>query len=94
MNYKAQATATFSILALLSEIWAFKAKKSLSYDLIMCWHLGSILVCDWLSPSGLKVSIGSSSSRSTLGPVYSPKFFSRDSNLTTTIVHKCMRMEP
>ena len=26
-NYKAQATATFSISALISEIWAFKAKK-------------------------------------------------------------------
>ena len=26
-NYTAQATATFSISALISEIWAFKAKK-------------------------------------------------------------------
>ena len=30
-NYKAQATATFSISALISEIWAFKAK--------ICWYL-------------------------------------------------------
>ena len=29
-NYKAQATATFSISALISEIWALKAKK--------CWY--------------------------------------------------------
>ena len=28
-NYKAQATATFLISALISEIWAFKAKKCL-----------------------------------------------------------------
>ena len=26
-TYKAEATATFSILALISEIWAFKIKK-------------------------------------------------------------------
>ena len=30
-NYKAQATATFSISALISEIWAFKAKKCLYF---------------------------------------------------------------
>ena len=32
-NSKAQATATFSISALISEIWAFKAKK--------CGYFGS-----------------------------------------------------
>ena len=33
-NYKAQATVTFSISALIYEIWAFKAKK--------CWYFGNI----------------------------------------------------
>ena len=32
-NYKAQATVTFSISALISEKWAFKAKK--------CWYFGN-----------------------------------------------------
>ena len=32
-NYKAQATVTFSISALIYEIWAFKAKK--------CWYFGN-----------------------------------------------------
>ena len=32
-NYKAQATATFLVSALISEIWAFKAKK--------CWYFGN-----------------------------------------------------
>ena len=34
-NYKAQATATFLISALISEIWAFKAKKCLYF-----WNKG------------------------------------------------------
>ena len=32
-NYKAQATVTFSISALICEIWAFKAEK--------CWYFGN-----------------------------------------------------
>ena len=33
INYKGQATVTFSILALIYEIWAFQAKK--------CWYFGN-----------------------------------------------------